>query len=153
MAQGHKVSLKTRLVVDLIPIRGDWNIYLNLYFHFFALVSRTSTALTSATQHAIPLEFGIRWGTECLKTWFPLPTLLCAGYSVKRFISVLQSHFVPLRYEWTLLQFLHKNNLKNHLNLLYSQIQEGQIVSDLDNRLGPLTTHRCSQTTVELDYH
>ena len=56
-----------------------WNIYLNLYFHFFALVSRLSPALSSATQHAMPPEFGRKWGTECLNTRFPLPTLLCAG--------------------------------------------------------------------------
>ena len=42
-----------------------------------------SAALSSATQHAIPPEFGRKWGTECLNTRFPLPTLLCAGYSVK----------------------------------------------------------------------
>ena len=30
------------------------NIYLNLYFHFLALVSRRSAALSSATQHAMP---------------------------------------------------------------------------------------------------
>ena len=52
------------------------NICLNLYFHFFALVSRTSAALSSATQHAMPPEFGRKWGTECLNTRFPLPTLL-----------------------------------------------------------------------------
>ena len=40
-------------------------------------------ALSSATQHAIPSEFGRKWGTECLKTRFPLSTLLHAGYSVK----------------------------------------------------------------------
>ena len=28
-------------------------------------------------------EFGRKWGTECPHTRFPLPTLLCAGYSVK----------------------------------------------------------------------
>ena len=28
-------------------------------------------------------ELGGKWGTVCLKTRFPLPTLLCAGYSVK----------------------------------------------------------------------
>ena len=28
-------------------------------------------------------KFGRKWGTECLNTRFPLPTLLCAGYSVK----------------------------------------------------------------------
>ena len=59
------------------------NIYLNLYFHFLTLVSRLSAALSSATQHAMSSIFGRKWGTECLNTWFPLPTLLCAGYSVK----------------------------------------------------------------------
>ena len=58
-----------------------WNIYLNLYFHVFALVSRLSAMLSSATQHAMPPEFGRKWGTECLNRRFPLPTLLCAGYS------------------------------------------------------------------------
>ena len=61
------------------PHSRRWNIYLNLYFHFFALVSRLSAALSSATQHATPPEFGRKWGTECLNTRFPLPTLLCAG--------------------------------------------------------------------------
>ena len=42
-----------------------------------------SAALSSATQYAVPLEFGRKWGTECLNTRFPLPTMLCAGYSVK----------------------------------------------------------------------
>ena len=51
--------------------------------HFFALVSRLNAALSSATQHAMPPDFGRTWGTECLNTRFPLPTLLCAGYSVK----------------------------------------------------------------------
>ena len=58
------------------------NIYLNLYFHFFALVLRQSTALSSATQHPMPPEFGRKWGTG-RHTRFPLPTLLCAGYSVQ----------------------------------------------------------------------
>ena len=40
-------------------------------------------SLSSATQHAMPLEFGRKWGTECLNTRVPLPTLLCEGYSVK----------------------------------------------------------------------
>ena len=42
-----------------------------------------STALRSATQHAMPQELGVKWGTVCLNTGFPLPTVLCAGYSVK----------------------------------------------------------------------
>ena len=28
-------------------------------------------------------KFGRKWGTECLNTRFPLPTLQCAGYNVK----------------------------------------------------------------------
>ena len=44
------------------------------YFHFFALVSRQSAALSSATQHTMPPELGGKWGTECLNTRFPLPT-------------------------------------------------------------------------------
>ena len=39
------------------------NIYLNLYFHFSALVSRLSAALSSANQHATPPEFGRKWGS------------------------------------------------------------------------------------------
>ena len=62
------------------PHSRRWNIYLNLYFHFFALMSRLSAALSSATQHALPPEVGRKRGTECLNT---RPTLLCAGYSVK----------------------------------------------------------------------
>ena len=50
------------------------NIYLHLYFHFFALVSRQSVALSSATQHG-------KWGAVSINTRFP--TLLCVGYNVK----------------------------------------------------------------------
>ena len=39
------------------------NIYLNLYFHFFVLVSRHSAALISATQDVMLPEFGRKWGT------------------------------------------------------------------------------------------
>ena len=59
------------------------NIYLHLYFHFFGLVSTQSVALSSATQYVLLSELGGKWGTECLNTRFPLPTPLCAGYSVK----------------------------------------------------------------------
>ena len=65
------------------PHSRKWNIYLHIYFHFFALVSKQSVALRSATQHAMPPELGRKWATECLNTRLPLPTLLCAGYSVK----------------------------------------------------------------------
>ena len=52
-------------------------------FSFFALVPRQSTALSSAAQHAMPPELGGEWGMECFNMRFPLPTLLCAGHSVK----------------------------------------------------------------------
>ena len=55
------------------------DIYLNLYFHFFALLSGQSAALSSATQHAMPPELDGKWKTECLSTRFPLLTLLCAN--------------------------------------------------------------------------
>ena len=54
-------------------------------------MSRLNAALSSAIQHAMPPEFGRKWGTECLNISFPLPTLLCAGYSVKPI-----SYFGPL---------------------------------------------------------
>ena len=46
------------------------------------MVSRQSAALSSATYHAMPPEFGGKWGTECLNTTVLLPILLCAGFSV-----------------------------------------------------------------------
>ena len=57
-------------------------ICVNLYFHLFALVSWQSAALSSATRHPMPQEFG---GTECFSTRFP--PLLCAGYSVKLILT------------------------------------------------------------------
>ena len=78
------------------PHSRKWNIYLNLYFHFFALVSRQSPALSFATQHAMPAESGRKWRTVCLNTKFPLPTLLCAGhswfilFSIKRYMYLYE---------------------------------------------------------------
>ena len=86
---GAKCDCKNRLVVGSVPTRGD--IYLNLYFHFFALVSRLNAALSSATQHAMPPEFGRKWLTEYLNTRIPLPTLLCARYEREEAI-VVHSH-------------------------------------------------------------
>ena len=53
------------------------NIYLNFYFHFFALVSRQSAAMSSATQHAMPPVFGEKWEMECLNTRFPAYPAAC----------------------------------------------------------------------------
>ena len=46
------------------------------YFHFIALATGLTVALSYATQHSIPREFGGNWGTGYLNTRFPLPTLL-----------------------------------------------------------------------------
>ena len=80
----YSVRIKVTLIIS--NLQAD-TLYLcrvlNLHFHFFALVSRQSSALRSATQHAIPPEFSRKWGTECFNTRFPLPNLLSAGYGVK----------------------------------------------------------------------
>ena len=84
------------MVVGSISTWGDEIIYLNLYFHFLALVSRQSAALSPATQHTMPPEFGRKWGTECLNcmrdtawSW-----LLC-GYTQYRF----SKHFKSEKYQ------------------------------------------------------
>ena len=40
------------------------------------LVLRQSAALSSATQHVMPREFGGKWGSECLNNRLPLCTLI-----------------------------------------------------------------------------
>ena len=66
------------------PRSMRWNIYLNLYFHFFTLVSRQSAALSSATQHAMPPEFGRKWRTECLNIRFPLSLAYLSVCGIQR---------------------------------------------------------------------
>ena len=56
---------------------------LKFIFPFLRSGVEAKPALSSATQHAMPPESGKKWGTECLNIRFPLPTLLCEGYSVK----------------------------------------------------------------------
>ena len=70
----------------------------NFFFHFVALVSRQvftfifsfvssgveakrSAEFRYSTRNASRIDG--KWRTECLNTRFPLPTLLCVGYSVK----------------------------------------------------------------------
>ena len=59
------------------PQSRRWNIYLNLYFHFFALVSRQSAALSSAIQHAMSPDSGRK--CDCKTDWlwvrFPLEAM------------------------------------------------------------------------------
>ena len=66
-----------------------------------ALVLRQSAALSSGTQHVTSPEFGGKWGTKCLNTGFPLPSLLCAGFIVKlifnreAIVNLALRHSVP----------------------------------------------------------
>ena len=80
--------------VTVKPTGCGFDPHYNLYFYFFALASRQSAALSSATHHAMPPASGRKWGTECLNTRFPLLTMLCAGYSVKliRIIKINKTH-------------------------------------------------------------
>ena len=69
--------------------------------------------LSSVTHHAMPPKFGRKWGTECLVTRFPMPTLQCAGYSVKPiYIKYLENkHFLTVG-----TKYIH--NIKNFLDNL-----------------------------------
>ena len=77
----------TYVVNAFIPPDEFFNIAVSCFFIIevkcVLLIPYISAALSSAPQHAMPPEFGRKWGMECLNTKFPLPTLLCAGYSVK----------------------------------------------------------------------
>ena len=64
------VWLETREVVVSIPTRGK---------------------LSYVTQHALPPEYGGKFGTECLYTRFPL-LVLCAEYIVKLKKSPIKSY-------------------------------------------------------------
>ena len=55
-----------------------------------------SSALSSATQHALPPELGGKWRTVCTRC--PLPTLLCSGCSVKP-IWFWSFNYIPIYYE------------------------------------------------------
>lgn len=43
--------------------------------------------------------------------------------------------------------------LDAYLNLLYSQIQEGQFIPHLNDRLWPFTSHGSAETTIEFNHH
>ena len=66
MAQGQKLVTVNATGFEFDRHSKKLNIYFNLYFHFFALVSRQSAALSSPNQHVIPPEFGRKWETEYL---------------------------------------------------------------------------------------
>ena len=68
-SRGAGVTVKSTCF-EFDPHSRKWNIYCYLYFHFFALVSRQSAALSQAIQHAMPPELSGKWETVCFKTRF-----------------------------------------------------------------------------------
>ena len=101
VAQGHEnVTSLTGCGFD--PHSRKWNIYINLYFYLFALVSRQRAELSSDAQHATLPNFGEKWGVECLNTRFPLPTLLCEEYIVKLIFFIL----VYLICKWNIIKIV-----------------------------------------------
>ena len=107
------------------PYSRGWNVSLHLYFHFFALALRQIAAVSSAAQHTMPPELGGKWGTVCLNTRIPLPTFLCAGYSVKliyflKFKFIMEHHIVfyiyaVVRSTSTLFSTINNHELKRYI--------------------------------------
>ena len=64
--------------IDWLWVQSSLDIYLNLYFNFFALVSRQSAALISAIQPAMPPE-SAESGERSVLT----PGPLCLPYCVR----------------------------------------------------------------------
>ena len=58
IGQSWHSGIKCDCKTDWLWVRSPrrWNIYLNLYFHFFALWTRQSAVLPSAIQHAMPWQ-------------------------------------------------------------------------------------------------
>ena len=59
------------------------------------MMSRQSAALTIANEYTMPPELGGKWVTECLNTWFPLPTLLFDSVKLILFFLKLCSAITP----------------------------------------------------------
>ena len=53
-------------IIRIIYVKRQRDYVYNICFHFIALVSRQSEALSSATQHTMPQEFGGKWERSVL---------------------------------------------------------------------------------------
>ena len=63
MAQEHYCMPISMTGSEFDPHSRELSIYLNVYFHFFALVTRRSAALISATQKGNAFRIPGKWGT------------------------------------------------------------------------------------------
>ena len=102
--------------------------YFNLYFHFFALVSRQSARLSSVTQHAMPPEFCGKWETKCHKARLPMPTLPHMGHCVRLCMCVSLTCYICVgkSLEGTFIKFAFGSKIINVAiypdNFLYAGI-------------------------------
>ena len=79
------------LIVGSNPPRGD-KIFTSIYISISSLWCRGKARRCVLPLNTQRLQFSRKWGTECLNTGFPLPTLLYAGYSVK--LIIIFTHFI-----------------------------------------------------------
>ena len=86
-----------------------WNIYLHLYFRFFALVE--VKALSSATQHAMPPELGGKRGMECLYLHNCVWIVMIKGHTSLFFIEINNVIFsiVNKKFKFDILLWIRKN--------------------------------------------
>ena len=106
------------------------NITFMLSFLRYGVKDKRGVEFCHSTRNASRIRQ--KWGTECLNTRFPLPTLQCAGYSVKLFstlsisrgrLSTTQLNSLPIYfiyifyYECTLfcdVRFLKRSSFGSH---------------------------------------
>ena len=64
-------------IMGSIPTWGNKLLFINIFISFLWHQGKT--------RRRVPKVFVEKWATECLNTMFSLPSLLCAGHSVKLF--------------------------------------------------------------------
>ena len=80
----YPVHIYTHFKIKKSLLWPDKNI---LFFHFLTIVKRQRGSLSSATQRVMSRKLSGASRTEYLKTRFPLPTLLNAGWETKNNIA------------------------------------------------------------------
>ena len=89
-AQDHEVWLYSRQGRSpLEEIKYLFKLIFSFRRSSISRIEAKSAALDSATQHAMPSE--CKWETDCLNFRFPLPTVLCPGYSVKLKLLIIST--------------------------------------------------------------
>ena len=93
-----------------------------LYLSLSIYVSRLSAALSSATQHAMPPEFGRKWGTEYLNTRFPLTTLCTPVCGIQREAKQTNKHYLYLVFTTNIFSYT--------LYLVNSRVESGNLETE-----------------------